>query len=57
MAAKSEETKQEIEVIEVTLIKNIKYGDSPHKIGEKIEINKDDLKEFQDAKAIKLIAE
>lgn len=47
--------KQGIEMIEVTLIKNIKYNDGPHKIGEKIEINKDDLKEFQDAKAIKPI--
>lgn len=55
MAAKQDQVAQEIEVVEVTLIKNIKYGNEPHKIGEKIEINKDDLKEFQDAKAIKPI--
>ncbi|MDF2804094.1 MAG: hypothetical protein K0S61_3997 [Anaerocolumna sp.] len=44
---------EEVEMIKITLIQNIKYGDKAYKIGEKIEIKKDDLEEFKKAKVIK----
>lgn len=40
--------------IEYTLLKNVKYGDTPYKVGEKIEIKPDDLEEFKNAGAIKI---
>lgn len=36
------------------LIKNVKYGESVHEIGEKIEIAAEHLEEFIKAEAIKL---
>lgn len=53
---KSEETKTEeveVKMMEVTLIKNIKYGNKSYKLGEKIEIKEDDLEEFKKAGVIK----
>lgn len=49
---KKEEKKEE--KILYKLIKNVKYGGTPHKIGEKIEIKAEDLEEFKAAKAIKI---
>lgn len=52
--AKTEDTKNaEINEAKVyKLLKNVKYGDKPYKIGEKIEIADKDLEEFKKAGAI-----
>ena len=42
------------EKIVYKLLKNIKYGNEVHKIGEKIEIAEKDLEEFMKAKVIKI---
>lgn len=36
------------------LIKNVKYGNTPYKIGDKIAIKPEDLEDFKKAKAIKI---
>ncbi|MDF2804124.1 MAG: hypothetical protein K0S61_4027 [Anaerocolumna sp.] len=56
-ATKSEEIKTEeveVKMIDITLIKNVKYGDQSYKLGQKIEIKEDDLDEFKKAGVIKV---
>jgi hypothetical protein len=45
------ETKEEIKY---TLLRNVKYGSTPYKAGDKIAIREEDLEEFKKAGAIKI---
>lgn len=55
MADKEKNEKVEsIEMVEVKLTKNIKYGETPYSKGETIEIKKSDYEEFKAAKVIEI---
>lgn len=48
------EQPQQTEDKKYTLLKNIKYGDNVYKLGQKIDIKKKDIDEFEKAGVIKI---